>query len=248
MRLGVIDIRIEHRSRARSRRPPGCGNHFRRQSAHQIAGAPIRAPAGRRSIDEPGRRGPLTFTEGSREPPTNEGGREVLAFATSAIREATNGPGRRCPSARERLDGHRPRVRVTRPATLPAAAAAGWAGRRAPCWSSTSAGLLEMAQGWTREPDVAVSVPLGAGRVTNGICARRDDPPTRRGSRPGAPSRPRCACGRRRSWPQDPTRGQDLQRPSVPWPCGAAQANTGLVTRTWTATTCGEGDLLRWRR
>jgi exopolyphosphatase/guanosine-5'-triphosphate,3'-diphosphate pyrophosphatase len=105
------------------------------------------------------------------------GATEIMAFATSAIREAANGE--------EVLD----RVRTETgleievlsgedEARMTFLAARRWFG-----WSSgrimlldIGGGSLELASGEDEEPDVAVSVPLGAGRLTRAYCT--EDPPS----------------------------------------------------------------------
>jgi exopolyphosphatase / guanosine-5'-triphosphate,3'-diphosphate pyrophosphatase len=104
------------------------------------------------------------------------GATEIMAFATSAIREAANG---------EQVLG---RVRAETgleiqvlsgedEARMTFLAARRWFG-----WSSgrillldIGGGSLELASGTDEEPDVAVSVPLGAGRLTRDFL--RGDPP-----------------------------------------------------------------------
>ncbi len=105
-----------------------------------------------------------------------EGIDELLPFATSAIREATNGP--------ELLERIRERTGVdlqvlsgADEARLTFLAVRRWQG-----WSSgrillldIGGGSLEIAAGSDEYPDTAVSLPLGAGRSTIGFL--HDDPP-----------------------------------------------------------------------
>ena len=107
-----------------------------------------------------------------------EGIEELLPFATSAIREAANGP--------ELLERIRTETGVDLQvlsgedeARLTFLAVRRWSG-----WSSGSillldigGGSLEIASGADEYPEVAVSVPLGAGRST--IRFLPDDPPLR---------------------------------------------------------------------
>ena len=107
-----------------------------------------------------------------------EGIEELLPFATSAIREAANGP--------ELLERIRTETGVDLQvlsgedeARLTFLAVRRWSG-----WSSGSillldigGGSLEIASGADEYPEVAVSVPLGAGRSTIGFLP--DDPPLR---------------------------------------------------------------------
>jgi exopolyphosphatase/guanosine-5'-triphosphate,3'-diphosphate pyrophosphatase len=97
----------------------------------------------------------------------DKGVEEVVAFATSAIRDAVNGE--------EVLDGIRAGSGIDIPvlsgedeARLTFLAARRWFG-----WSSgrllvldIGGGSLEIASGADEEPDAAVSLPLGAGRLT----------------------------------------------------------------------------------
>lgn len=106
-----------------------------------------------------------------------EGIDELLPFATSAIREATNGP-----AILERIrDETGVELQVLSgadEARLTFLAVRRWSG-----WSSGSlllldigGGSLEIASGADEYPDTAVSLPLGAGRSTIGFL--HDDPPT----------------------------------------------------------------------
>ncbi|GAB3576789.1 Ppx/GppA phosphatase family protein [Leifsonia lichenia] len=106
-----------------------------------------------------------------------EGIEELLPFATSAIREASNGPALLARIAAETgvdlqvLSGEDE-------AKLTFLAVRRWSG-----WSAgdlllldIGGGSLEIASGRDEYPDIAVSVPLGAGRSTIGFL--HDDPPT----------------------------------------------------------------------
>ncbi len=105
------------------------------------------------------------------------GATEITAFATSAIREAAN--------------GEQVLERVRRETGLDIAVLSGedearmtfLAVRRWFGWSSgrilgldIGGGSLELASGADEEPDVAVSLPLGAGRLTRDFLA--EDPPS----------------------------------------------------------------------
>lgn len=107
----------------------------------------------------------------------DKGATEVIVFATSAIREAGNGEDvlRRVQEATgisiEVLTGEAE-------ARMTFLAARRWFG-----WSTgrllvvdIGGGSLELASGVDEEPDVAVSLPLGAGRLTRSHLA--GDPPT----------------------------------------------------------------------
>ncbi|KGM13468.1 Ppx/GppA phosphatase family protein [Cellulomonas bogoriensis] len=102
---------------------------------------------------------------------------ELLPFATSALREAPNGPqvldlvARRTGVRLQVLSGEEE-------ARLTFLAVRRWYG-----WSAGSVllmdiggGSLEIASGGAEEPDAAVSLPLGAGRST--VSHLHDDPPT----------------------------------------------------------------------
>jgi exopolyphosphatase/guanosine-5'-triphosphate,3'-diphosphate pyrophosphatase len=105
-----------------------------------------------------------------------EGIEELLPFATSAIREATNGPEVLALIA-ERTGVQLQVLSGADEARLTFLAVRRWSG-----WSAGSillldigGGSLEIASGVDEIPDVAVSVPLGAGRSTIGFL--HDDPP-----------------------------------------------------------------------
>ncbi len=106
-----------------------------------------------------------------------EGIDELLPFATSAIREATNGPAVLALIA-ERTGVELQVLSGADEARLTFLAVRRWSG-----WSAGSillldigGGSLEVASGLDEIPDVAVSVPLGAGRSTIGFL--HDDPPS----------------------------------------------------------------------
>lgn len=107
----------------------------------------------------------------------DQGVEDVVAFATSAIREAANGD-----SVLDQLSERAgTRIQVlsgTDEARMTFLAARRWTG-----WSAGNlqvldigGGSLELAIGLDEEPDSAVSVPLGAGRVTNNLLP--GDPPS----------------------------------------------------------------------
>jgi exopolyphosphatase/guanosine-5'-triphosphate,3'-diphosphate pyrophosphatase len=97
----------------------------------------------------------------------DKGAESVLAFATSALREAANG------------DEVLARVRAETGVDLQVLSGAdearltflavrrwyGWSSRRLLCFD-IGGGSLEIASGIDEDPDVAVSLPLGAGRLT----------------------------------------------------------------------------------
>lgn len=107
----------------------------------------------------------------------DKGATQIMAFATSAIREATNGEE---VLARVRAETGLD-IQVLSgedEARMTFLAVRRWFG-----WSSgrilgldIGGGSLEIASGNDEEPDVAVSVPLGAGRLTRAFLV--SDPPT----------------------------------------------------------------------
>lgn len=106
-----------------------------------------------------------------------EGIDELLPFATSAIREAANGPAI-LERIREETGVELQVLSGADEARLTFLAVRRWSG-----WSSGSlllldigGGSLEIASGADEYPDTAVSLPLGAGRSTIGFL--HDDPPT----------------------------------------------------------------------
>ncbi|GAA3446018.1 Ppx/GppA phosphatase family protein [Planomonospora venezuelensis] len=99
----------------------------------------------------------------------DKGVEELMAFATSAVREAVNGEE----VLAQIKDETRVDIRVLSgrdEATLTFLAVRRWFG-----WSSgrllvldIGGGSLEIASGIDEQPDVAISLPLGAGRLTRG--------------------------------------------------------------------------------
>src|SRR5580693_1164405 len=107
----------------------------------------------------------------------DKGVEELLAFATSAVREAANAD-EVLAQIREESDTHIQVLSGQDEARLTFLAARRWFG-----WSSgkllvldIGGGSLEIAEGVDEEPDVAVSLPLGAVRLTRDWF--RSDPPT----------------------------------------------------------------------
>ncbi|MDX6395725.1 MAG: exopolyphosphatase / guanosine-5-triphosphate,3-diphosphate pyrophosphatase [Streptosporangiaceae bacterium] len=108
----------------------------------------------------------------------DKGVEELLAFATSAIRDAANGDeviGR----IRDETQAHIQVLPGSDESRLTFLAARRWFG-----WSSgkvlmldIGGGSLEIASGVDEEPDVAISLPLGAGRLTRDWFTA--DPPPR---------------------------------------------------------------------
>lgn len=128
-------------------------------------------------IDEAGPADLVRFINECLEIGAEHGVEETLAFATSAIREAPNGEA---VLARVRAEtGVDLQVlEGTAEARLTFLAARRWAG-----WSAgkllvidIGGGSLELTLGDDEEPDVAKSLPLGAGRVTRALFT--SDPPS----------------------------------------------------------------------
>jgi exopolyphosphatase / guanosine-5'-triphosphate,3'-diphosphate pyrophosphatase len=117
------------------------------------------------------------FALAARQQAEDLGVTEFLAFATSAIREA--------PNSRDVIDAVRERAGLDveilsgdDEARLTFLAVRRWFG-----WSAgrilvldIGGGSLELASGADEEPDVAISLPLGAGRLTRELLF--DDPPS----------------------------------------------------------------------
>ncbi len=107
----------------------------------------------------------------------DKGATEVMAFATSAIREATNGE-QVLARVRDETGLDIEVLSGEDEARMTFLAVRRWFG-----WSSDrilafdiGGGSLELASGTDEEPDVAVSVPLGAGRLTRDYLV--GDPPS----------------------------------------------------------------------
>ena len=107
----------------------------------------------------------------------DKGATEIMAFATSAIREAANGE-QVLARVRDETGLEISVLSGEDEARMTFLAVRRWFG-----WSSgrilgfdIGGGSLELASGTDEEPDVAVSLPLGAGRMTRDFLA--GDPPT----------------------------------------------------------------------
>ncbi|WP_395242564.1 Ppx/GppA phosphatase family protein [Agromyces sp. MMS24-K17] len=129
------------------------------------------------SIGEAGVQGILDAIGTAVDAARADGIEELLPFATSAIREAANGEEVLARITRETgvelqvLSGE-DEARLT---FLAVRRWYGWSADRILLFD-IGGGSLEIAQGLDEEPDVALSVPLGAGRST--IEFLPDDPPT----------------------------------------------------------------------
>lgn len=129
------------------------------------------------AIDDSAVRDLVDFVSRSLVTAEDLGATEVMAFATSAIRDAPNG-GDVLAAVRERTGVDIDLLGGDEEARLTFLAVRRWFG-----WSAgrilvvdIGGGSLEIATGADEEPDVAVSLPLGAGRLTRDLLP--DDPPS----------------------------------------------------------------------
>ena len=128
-------------------------------------------------IDDAGTEELIAFVRQGLRLAEDKGATEVMAFATSAIREAANGEevlSRVLAETGLRIDvlGGEDEARMT---FLAVRRWFGWSSGRLMVLD-IGGGSLEIASGLDEEPDVAVSLPLGAGRLTRAILM--GDPPT----------------------------------------------------------------------
>lgn len=132
------------------------------------------------SLGEDGAQALSEAVAAARAAAEQEGVEDLVAFATSAVRDATDGAAVLA-AVRERtglelqvLPGQ-DEARLT---FLAVRRWFGWSAGRLLCLD-IGGGSLELATGVDEEPDVALSVPLGAGRLTREILPP-DDPPRRK--------------------------------------------------------------------
>ncbi len=118
----------------------------------------------------------VTFIERALQTAEDVGVTDIMAFATSAIREAPNGT-EVLEEVKRRTDVDVDLMSGERESRVTFLAVRRWFG-----WSSgrllvvdIGGGSLEMASGADEDPDVALSLPLGAGRLTRAWLS--DDPP-----------------------------------------------------------------------
>jgi exopolyphosphatase / guanosine-5'-triphosphate,3'-diphosphate pyrophosphatase len=128
------------------------------------------------SIADDGRDRLTDFVAQCRDVAEDQGVEDLRGFVTSAIREAANGD-RVLTHVREHTGVRLDVLSGADEARLTFLAARRWFG-----WSAGTllvadigGGSLELAQGMDEDPDVALSLPLGAGRVTRDLLA--GDPP-----------------------------------------------------------------------
>ncbi|MFI7465671.1 Ppx/GppA family phosphatase [Nonomuraea sp. NPDC049646] len=165
MRLGVLDIgsntvHLLVVDAHRGARPMPAYSHKEELRLTQYLGADNRlAPEG---IERLG-----AFVEEAVRLAEDKGVEDLLAFATSAVRESANGEhvlaeiDKRCGVHIAVLSG-RDEARLT---FLAVRRWFGWSSGRLLAFD-IGGGSLEIAAGVDEEPDVAVSLPLGAGRLT----------------------------------------------------------------------------------
>jgi exopolyphosphatase/guanosine-5'-triphosphate,3'-diphosphate pyrophosphatase len=128
------------------------------------------------AITEAGHRSLLEAVHAALRVAEDQGCEEVMGFATSAIRDAPNGEAV-LEDVRDRSEADLQVLSGEDEARLTFLAARRWFG-----WSSgrllvldIGGGSLEVAAGLDEEPDVALSLPLGAGRLTRELLV--GDPP-----------------------------------------------------------------------
>ena len=175
MRLGVIDIGsntanllIVDAHHGAKPLPAASHKAALRLSEHLADDGSVRADGVADLVD---------FVRQARHLAEEQGAEELLGFATSAIRESANGPA----VLQALNDASGLDIQVLSgvdEARLTFLAARRWLG-----WSAGTlllldigGGSLELGHGMDEEPDAAVSVPLGAGRVTRNLLP--GDPPS----------------------------------------------------------------------
>src|SRR3954462_11325475 len=131
------------------------------------------------AISGPGLRALIATVSHALDVAHERGATEVIAFATEALRHASNGE-RGCETLRDETQVPVRQLSGEDEARLTFLAVRRWFG-----WSAAhlllvdiGGGSLEIAYGRDEEPSLAVSLPLGAGELTR--CYLRDDPPRRK--------------------------------------------------------------------
>ncbi len=176
MRLGVIDIGsntvhlLVVDAHAGARPLPATSHKLELRLSEHVTDTGL--------IDDAGVRQLVGFVRECQDVAEDQGCEEVLGFVTSAIREAPNGES--VLAAVRAATG----IALTVLTGEQEARATFLAVRRWLGWSAGTllvldigGGSLELAQGLDEEPDVALSLPLGAGRVTRSLLP--GDPPDR---------------------------------------------------------------------
>ena len=176
------------------------------------------------SLSGPGERSLRDIVDEALRIAEDKGVEDLIAFATSAVREAMNGE-QVLARIREQTGAQITVMTGPEEARLTFLAARRWFG-----WSSgrllvidIGGGSLEIASGTDEEPDVVASLPLGAGRLTRDWLTA-DPPPPRRcaacastcGRR--SPGKRAGCCGTAR-----PTTWWARPRPSGSWPGSRAR-------------------------
>ncbi|UIJ35013.1 Ppx/GppA phosphatase family protein [Allobranchiibius sp. GilTou73] len=173
MRLGVIDVgsntvHLLVVDAHRGAQPIPAFSHKRelRLSEHTTASGDI-AREGIAAL--------VGFVEECKTIAEDQGAEQLLAFATSAIREAPNGEGV-LKTVHDKTGIHLQVLSGEQESSLTFLAVRRWFG-----WSSgrlividIGGGSLELANGQDEVPDAAISLPLGAGRLTRTL---QGDPP-----------------------------------------------------------------------
>ena len=176
MRLGVIDVGsntvhlLVVDAHPGARPLPASKHKIDLRLSEHVTDAGLIADGGRDRL--------ATFVQECQGVAEDQGVEDLTGFVTSAIREAPNGDDV-LEAVRERTGVALDVLSGEEEARLTFLAVRRWFG-----WSAGTilvadigGGSLELAQGMDEDPDVAVSLPLGAGRVTRDLLD--GDPPTK---------------------------------------------------------------------
>ncbi|HSK28166.1 MAG TPA: Ppx/GppA phosphatase family protein [Jiangellales bacterium] len=174
MRLGVLDVGSNTVHLLLVDAHPGACPLPAYKHKTQLRLAELLDTRGR--VSRPGADRLVAFCAEALEVAEDKGAQDTLAFATSALRDAANGEEVISRVRAETgIDLHvlagEDEARLT---FLAARRWYGWSSRRLLCFD-IGGGSLEIASGIDEDPDVAVSLPLGAGRLTRDHL--RGDPP-----------------------------------------------------------------------
>ena len=175
MRLGVLDVgsNTVHLLVVDAHR----GGHPDAVRTHKsdLHLAELLGPDG--ALGPPGRTALVSAVEAARRAAEDEGATDLMAFATSAVREATDGA--EALAAVQAATGVQLRVLPgedeARLTFLAVRRWFGWSAGRLLCLD-IGGGSLELATGNDEDPEVALSVPLGAGRLTREVLPSADPP------------------------------------------------------------------------